>query len=117
MGAVQVRNRGYVLDGFPKTLLEARTLFTDARTWTAEELEAQAAAEANIKAAAAQAEAKAKESKGKGKAEDKSKGAKGAPVASKIEDVPDPRALRHDLLPQVLVLYSSLPAFPLKTVH
>ena len=77
-----------MLDGFPKSLLEARNLFTDPRDWTQQELDSQASALTTNKVKDAKKAAPGKDVKGK---------------AAPIDDVPEPRRLRNDLLPSALV--------------
>lgn len=107
MSTVRVRNRGYVLDGCVATLREARETFTDAREWSEEELAERAelatiAAEADAEAASANAGAKG--AKG-GAAKKAGKDAKptSARAESAIDDVPEPRAVLHDMMPNMLV--------------
>jgi hypothetical protein len=96
---VAVKNRGYVLDGFPSSLREARETFTDAREWQQEEL-------AELQALQGEAEkacdAAAKADKGK-KAGKDMKGAPGKVGVPAIDDVADPRHLVCDLMPSLLV--------------
>ena len=99
---VNIRNRGYILDGYPSTLREARELFTDARDWLPEEVaenEALVALMAETDAAAAAGSAAGKGTKGKaakGKAESKEE-------APAIDDVSGARSVRADLMPTLLV--------------
>jgi hypothetical protein len=98
---VAPRNRGFVLDGYPSTLCEARELFTDSRQWTAEETadadELSATAQADAEAAAAQKGAKG----AKKLAKDTKPGS--AQAQSAIDNVPEPRKLLEGLVPNVLV--------------
>lgn len=93
---VVAKNRGYILDGFPKTLREARELFTEASEWTEEE----AAEQASLQAALASMSAPvtpAKGAKGKGAAKP------AAGPTRTIDDVPDPRKLCQEWIPDALV--------------
>ena len=80
-----VKNRGYILDSFPKTLLEARHLFSEPRKLTAAELEATAPASSSGRSSRAQKDEK------KGKA------------GSTPDELKEPRALCLDIVPNALV--------------
>ena len=100
-----MRNRGVILDGYPKTLLEARELFTDAREWTEAEVRSHGELAAMMDEEAAAA-APAKGDKGKKKPDAKA----ATPAARAIDDVADPRAVLPHLMPGMLVrhLYTHL---------
>jgi adenylate kinase family enzyme len=89
LDCVQVRNRGFVLDGFPKTLREAREVFTDPGSSEQQESEV---------AAAHSKPGEKKSGKGTGKAAT-------ASVSSLPDDMPNilSRRLRIDLIPEALV--------------
>lgn len=93
---VVTKNRGYILDGFPKTLREARELFTEAREWTEEEVTEQAALQAALSSISAPP-APAKGAKGKGAAKQL------AGPTRTIDDVADPRKLCQEWIPDALV--------------
>ena len=101
LSRVPMKNRGYILDGFPKTLREARELFTDPREWSPAEIEENLAIEAalgsKISAGAGVKGAKA------GELETKKGGARG--LAKSIDDVADPRKTCDTLMPNVLVFH------------
>jgi hypothetical protein len=93
---VVVKNRGYILDGFPKTLREAREWLTEPREWTAEESAEQAALQAALTSMQSTLSPV--------------KGAKGKPPAKPsalptrpIDDVADPRKLCQEWIPDALV--------------
>ena len=106
MITVRVRNRGYVLDGCPATLREARELFTDARAWS----EAELAEQSELAAMRVVAEADTTGG-GKGaKAVVAKKPAKDAkPTSTRAEsgmdDVVEPRDLLDDLMPNAVVRF------------
>jgi Adenylate kinase len=85
LACVHARNRGFILDGFPKTLREARELFSDP-------VDSQDQPKPSTPKVAEKKSAKG--------------GAKTtAPAASTAlpDDVPDPRAICRDLMPEALV--------------
>jgi hypothetical protein len=95
-----IRNRGYILDGFPETLLEARELFTDAREFSEAELENQKQLAALMEEANEVGQASSKAEKGKKPSTPKQPAVVGGPV---IEDVPEPRSVCMGTLPNLLV--------------
>jgi adenylate kinase len=94
---VMESNRGFILDGFPRTLREARELFTDAREWSAEEAEDQASLQAALAALVAQPAPTGKAAKGKAAPKQAT-----APARS-IDDVADPRQICKQWQPDALV--------------
>lgn len=97
LSGVPAKNTGFILDGYPKTLREARELFTDPREWTQAELDENAAVEAALASKAPNAVG----TKG-GKAE-KSEAKLGVAASNKIDDVPDPRKVCDVFMPNALV--------------
>lgn len=95
---VVAKNRGYILDGFPKTLREARELFTEAREWTEEESIEQAALQTAL-ASMSGPTTPAKGAKGKGAAKP------AAGPTRTIDDVADPRQLCQEWIPDALVRF------------
>lgn len=104
LSGVPHKNRGYILDGFPKTLREARELFTDPRDWSQAELDENAAIDAAL--ASKNPAAAGGGGGGKGTKPGKPDANKGgtAGLARGIDDVADPRTIRDDLMPNVMVL-------------
>ena len=109
LSTVAVRNHGYILDGYPQTLLQARELFTDPREWTETELaDRQELAQILELAAGSSAAASGATAKGakllKGAKPGK---ADAAPTSTRlttaVENVPDPRQLLSKLMPNAVV--------------
>lgn len=93
---VVARNRGFILDGFPKTLREAQELFTDPREWTEEESAEQTAIQEAL-AAMSGPPPSAKATKGKGAAK-----APAGPTRT-IDDAAEPRQVCKEWIPNAIV--------------
>lgn len=92
------KNTGFILDGYPKTLREAREVFTNPRDWTPQELEENAAIEAAL------GQKQATSVSGKGTKTAKAGGAGGALTV--IDDVPEPRMVLEEFMPNAMVCMS-----------
>eukprot|EP00892_Ulva_mutabilis_P009907 jgi/Ulvmu1/7289/UM035_0077.1 len=96
LSGVPHRNRGFIMDGFPRTLREARELFTDPWEWTPVELDENAAVEAAMAAKNPTSAA------GKGNKAGKSDNKKGS--ISLMDDVADPRKTCKVLMPDYMIV-------------
>lgn len=105
VSGVPAKNRGFILDGFPKTLREARELFTDPREWSQNELDENAAIEAAL---ALKAPASLGNKGGKpGKSDAKIAAATTAKQV--IDDVTEPRKILAGFMPDAVVKLFSVP--------
>jgi hypothetical protein len=100
MSAPRICNRGYILDGYPETLLEARELFTDKRDFSEAELDDQKQLAGLMEETCASGMVPGKAEKLKKPTVSKQPT---APAVSVIEDVPEPRTLRQAAFPNLLV--------------
>lgn len=99
LSGVPARNRGFILDGFPKTLREARELFTDPRDWSQDELNVNAEIEAALSSNAPAALGMKGGTPGKSDA----KLAAATTAKKAIDDVPEPRKILAQFMPDAVV--------------